>query len=94
MVPTVDASFEVLVDQASGTAAHYMREAVREIDAQFGDGFAAANPGLVAAFMQTCAADFHSATNLAGLQRVGNDLSSISDSLDRVARAVDGLDIG
>jgi len=34
--------------------------AIKSIDQAFGEGYAKANPELVGAFIQTCAADFHS----------------------------------
>lgn len=53
----ITASFETLMDQGGSTASFYMRRAVREIDDLFGEGYAKANPSLVAAFMQAAAAD-------------------------------------
>lgn len=40
---------------APGAVAHYVAAARDAIDAAFGDGHAAANPELVAAFVQACA---------------------------------------
>jgi len=42
-------------DRAAANAASHMRAAVAEIDAVFGEGYAARNPALVAAFLQTAA---------------------------------------
>ena len=47
-----------LMDQAHWTAARYMQEGIAEIDKALGAGYAAANPVLLAAFMQTSAMDF------------------------------------
>ncbi len=41
--------------QAPAAVSRYLEEARRSIDAVFGDGHAAANPSLVAAFLQACA---------------------------------------
>lgn len=71
-----------LMIQASDTAATYPRRAVSDIDSQFGAGFAKANPALVAAYMQTAAADF-SATF--GLQGVSTSLGDIADRLSDIA---------
>ena len=40
---------------APNAAAHYFREAVAAIDAEFGEGYAAANPTLVGALVQASA---------------------------------------
>ena len=44
--------------QAAMTANYYMEKAVDDIDGLFGDGYAKANPALVAAYMAAAAADF------------------------------------
>ena len=41
--------------EAPVAVAHYLGAARASIDAAFGDGHAAANPALVAAFLQACA---------------------------------------
>lgn len=41
--------------QAPPTAAFYLRESVAAIDAELGEGYAAAHPQLVAAMVQACA---------------------------------------
>lgn len=56
------------------------------IDKHFGDGYAAKNPTLVAAFMQTAAADMGAAT-LAKVQ--GAALQEIAESLRDIGRALE-----
>lgn len=68
-----------LMGQSMMTAHDYMNHAGIDIDAMFGDGFARANPSLVAAYMQTAALDFAATF---GLQ-------SISTALDRIAERLD-----
>jgi len=51
-----DAGF--LMKQAADTAGTYMARAKAAIDESFGEGYAAAHPELVGAFMQAAAADF------------------------------------
>jgi hypothetical protein len=51
-----DAGF--LMKQAADTAGSYMARARAAIDESFGEGYAAAHPELVGAFMQAAAADF------------------------------------
>lgn len=52
---TVDDYFE----QATSTAKYYMRAGFQAVDDVFGEGYAQAHPELVAAYMRTAAADFH-----------------------------------
>lgn len=92
MIPTITASPETLLHQACLTAAGYMSSAVEAIDSQFGQGFAKANPALVAAFMAAAGQDFHTAISVAQAQRIEGAVGAISDSLDRVARAIGEMD--
>jgi len=89
MIDSISAKAETLLDQASMTAGEYLAKAVRAIDAQFGEGYAAQNPALVGAFMAAAAQDFHTAMTVAQNQRQEGALNAISDSLDRVARAIE-----
>ena len=57
----ITASPDTLMRQASMSAHDYMRAAKTETDKVFGDGYAAKNPALVGAFIQTCAADYGAA---------------------------------
>jgi len=66
--PTADE----LMRQAPETAALYLREAVKAIDAQFGAGYAVANPALVAAFMASCTADFKACMVSNALRAIGD----------------------
>lgn len=68
-------SFHEMMNQASMTAHDYMLRAERDIDAQFGEGFAKKNPILVAGYMKTCALDYGS-----GLlaKAIGSGLESIA----------------
>ncbi len=83
----VTASFEELLSQATDTTATYMRRAQREIDDQFGDGYAAKHPELIVAFMQTAASDFNTASTAkvfgAAMLSVAEGLSEIADKLER-----------
>jgi hypothetical protein len=54
----VTASGDTLMRQAPMTANEYMDAAVRAIDEQFGRGYSADHPELVAAHMNTSALDF------------------------------------
>lgn len=47
-------------NSAMDAVADYLTRAVRVIDAQFGDGYAKANPELVATFIRACAKEYGS----------------------------------
>lgn len=85
MTDRIAASFDVLMDQASDTAAEYLGRAQRHIDERFGSGFAKANPSLIAAFMQVAAADFATATNG---KIVGSALDGIAEALEKIAKSL------
>lgn len=72
---TITAGWETLLRQAPMTAATYLDEAVRCIDARFGEGYSAKHPELVAAFMQVCAQDFGAASLKIGMQEVAEALN-------------------
>lgn len=82
----ITASFDTLFDQATSTTASYLATAKREIDRLFGEGYAAKNPALVAAFIQTAAADMHTSTSGkvfgAVLQEIAQNIGSISQALE------------
>jgi hypothetical protein len=69
-----------LMKQAMMTAHDYMSHARFDIDEMFGEGFARANPSLVAAYMQTAALDFAATF---GLQGISNSLDTIAERLDK-----------
>lgn len=82
----VTANFTELMNQASDTAAVYLRRAITEIDKSFGEGFAEKNPNLVGAFMQAAASDLHGAT-LAKV--IGAALQEVSRSIEQVSSAIE-----
>lgn len=69
-----------LMNQSMMTAHDYMNHAQQDIDTIFGVGFAAKNPELIAAYMQTAALDF--ATTF-GLQGIQEGLARIAETLDK-----------
>lgn len=92
MVDMITASPEHLMRQASMTAREYLREAIAAIDAQLGPGYARENPALIGAFMAAAAQDFHTALSGAIQQELTMGANAVSDSLDRVARAISDCD--
>ncbi|MDM0046928.1 hypothetical protein QTH91_20725 [Variovorax dokdonensis] len=79
------ASSTDLYRQAYETAEGYLVKAQRRIDKVFGEGYAANNPALVAAFMQVCATEM--GTALSG-KVMGAALREIANSLDEIAGAL------
>ncbi len=77
----VNASFDALMRQAPDTAALYLRKAAEAIDQQFGEGYAKANPALVAAFMSVAGQDFANAMNNLSAQVIKDGLDVIAESL-------------
>lgn len=83
----INASFDTLFDQASENASVYLSRAHRQIDGEFGEGCAAKNPELVAAFMQVASGDFNASTCTkvygAALEELSRSLSAIADSINQ-----------
>ena len=71
---TIPASYDTLQKQASDTVEVYLFRAVRLLDDQFGDGYAAKNPNLVGQLVSAMATDMSSAT-------FGKTLGEIADIL-------------
>lgn len=84
-----------LMLQARDTAETYFNQSIRIIDSKFGEGFAKAHPELIAGFMRTAAADFHTAVLHFGLESIadsiGNQDSAIIDSTD-ISQICDSMD--
>ena len=73
-------------DKSVFAATAHLRAAKAAIDAEYGEGYAAANPALVGAFMQTAATAFN-ALAVGGALRdrlslVAEEVSKISDELE------------
>ncbi len=83
----ITASFDTLLSQASDTATAHLSRAQREIDEVFGEGYAAKNSNLVAAFMQVASADMTAATHAkvygAALQEISRSVAAVAESIER-----------
>jgi hypothetical protein len=81
----IQASPESLLRQAKFTAQEYMVDAITEIDALFGEGYAKKHPSLVAGYMNTAALDFASSIQCKSteeaLELIATSLSDICDAL-------------
>jgi uncharacterized alpha-E superfamily protein len=67
-------------------AAEYMRDAVKRIDHEFGDGYAVKHPSLIGAFMQTAAANFHTgvmSSRLEDMDYIGTALDHLTEALEK-----------
>lgn len=80
-----DAGF--LMKQAADTAGTYMARAKAAIDESFGEGYAAAHPELVGAFMQAAAADFQA-------MWIGQRLEALEGAVQDVASCLPDCDDG
>jgi hypothetical protein len=103
----IDASVDTLMRQAPMTASVYMAACIAEIDERLGEGYARANPALLAAMVQASALDFHTACTCNGLARLTEAVEAglggihegvfitaveaITDSMDGVAKSLDGI---
>lgn len=94
MTQEISANFHTLMDQASGTAATYMGEAVDAIDHLFGDGYAKKNPQLVGSFMRTAATDMGHAVLAqqirAGLQSIADNMPSLDMDMESLTESLSG----
>lgn len=79
---TIQAGNETLFRQAPATAHDYMTNAVKDIDAYFGKGFAKAHPELIAAYMQTAAIDMSGAV-------IARAVETLADAVEQVSNAIE-----
>jgi hypothetical protein len=82
MSDQITASFSELLKQAGMTAADYLSDAVRHIDKTFGDGYAKANPLLVAEFMRVAGNDFNTAS---AVKVMSAALRELAFNVERIA---------
>lgn len=81
----ITANTDTLLRQAPMTATTYLLEAVNEINKILGEGYAEKHPELVAAFIQTCAIDFHTCLTVKAIEEASE---SITYELSQVAKAL------
>lgn len=79
----LDNIWDTLMRQAPATAGLYLSETVRSIDNTFGEGYAKTHPELVAAMIQTCARDFHSAVYQHTMGDVAAAIGRLADATER-----------
>ncbi|WP_313048078.1 hypothetical protein [Pseudomonas soli] len=68
--------YNELVEIASRTAFDYMVAAKKNIDRTFGEGYAAAHPELVAAFMKSAGEDYNTAVMAVAVQEASDKIES------------------
>lgn len=79
---------KIIHDSSKLAAGNYLSAAIRDIDAEFGEGYARAHPELVAAFMQTAVMDYSSGIASESLHEA---ISQIRDALDAIASALESV---
>ncbi len=80
----ITADFSTLMDQAPMTASTYLAAARRSIDAEFGEGYAMKNPGLVGRFIDVCAQDFHTGGMGLAAQKIADAIIEISAVMTQI----------
>src|SRR5208282_2161180 len=85
------ASFTELFEQGDITATAYMRNARENIDKEFGKGYAAEHPELVAAYMNAAVKDLGNSYTLKVAQGIArtafNHIDDLTETVDRLAAA-------
>ncbi|MGP4958118.1 hypothetical protein [Pseudomonas helleri] len=72
----ITSDYTTLVDQAPDTAGDYLFAAKEKIDQEFGEGYAAKKPELVAAFIKTAGQDFNTAVLVVAIQEASDKIES------------------
>lgn len=88
----IEANFMTIMRQASMTSDEFLREAIKNIDARLGAGYAAKNPQLIGAMVMASAID-EGCTVMAktipdGLEGIYEGLKLVSESLNSIATAI------
>jgi len=79
-------------NRAADRTSHHLKRAVEAIDAQFGDGYAAENPTLVASFLQSASIESAILSADAALEStLGTVLPHADKSVDRVCASLEYL---
>lgn len=74
MSTRITASWETLLEQSTYTGSTYLDAAIKQLDEQFGEGYAKANPVLINGVMQMMSNDFVASTNMVRTQwEIDND---------------------
>ncbi len=79
-------------DSAADRTAHFLKRAVAAIDAEFGEGYAAANPALVGSFLQSASIESAILSADAALETtLGTVLPHADKSIERVCASLEYL---
>jgi hypothetical protein len=85
---TVTALPETLLEQASMKTKQYFLCAVRDIDREFGEGYAKAHPELLAAVLEVAAADYRTAIRIKSFEeQIEYSVQVFEMAVDRVINA-------
>jgi hypothetical protein len=86
---TVTADPETLMRQAGTAAGIYLCDAIKFIDREFGEGYAAKHPDLVGKFMETCARDYAATSFDVALGSAASGMAeTVAQALGEVAAAL------
>jgi len=81
VITQIDISAAELLKQANCTAECYLIDAIHSIDKFLGDGYAAAHPALIAAYMKTAALDFDTAMRCKTYAGIAQEFSDLIAAL-------------
>ncbi|NQY21457.1 MAG: hypothetical protein HRT40_09135 [Campylobacteraceae bacterium] len=73
----ITASMETLVEQAPWTTKMYFKEAIKDIDELFGEGYAKANPELVGQYIRSCSNDVMTGCITSALQEISESIDTL-----------------
>lgn len=85
-MPEVTADADALLRQASKMTSEHMRNAARDIDEQFGPGFAVRHPTVLTAFMHAAATNLQTAMIKAAAQDIRDGLLRVAEGLTSESR--------
>ena len=85
---SITASSDTLMHQAGSTADEYFRAAIKNIDIQFGEGYAKKNPSLVGVMVTASAADFN---NSVFTKELSEAIDGLSYSISEIASSMEDM---
>ena len=92
LAPLPDNDAHSAMDQAGFTASKYLNEAILEINARLGPGYAEKHPELIAAFMRTAASDYSAWSLAVATGHICRELKALADLAGQLGHAVGALD--
>ena len=79
-------------DKAADRTAHFLKRAIQALDAEFGEGYAAANPALVGSFLQSASIESAVLSADTALEStLGTVLPHADKSIERICASLEYL---